>query len=110
MTEEMDAMEIIGRSFRVPDEGIVFKANNKNIKFEPVKTNDRIFNYTQNGSFYILATPFGTFILPMILGVEHTLEECGFKKSQMKFCQLSLTRIMYHLAQEIRLNGIICLL
>ena len=80
MTEEMDAMEIIGRSFRVPDEGIVFKANNKNIKFEPVKTNDRIFNYTQNGSFYILATPFGTFILPMILGVEHTLEECGFKK------------------------------
>ena len=23
MTEEMDAMEIIGRSFRVPDEGII---------------------------------------------------------------------------------------
>ena len=82
MITQLDGMELVGRAFRVPKEGITFKTLNlERINIFPVETNkERVFNYSANKDFYIFAAGFGTFIIPALFGLDELLKGSNFKK------------------------------
>lgn len=81
MITQIDGIELVGRAFKIPKEGITFK-NLKGERFSifPAETNERIFNYSENKDFYIFAAGFGTFIIPALFGLDALLKSFNFKK------------------------------
>ena len=77
----IDGMELVGRAFKIPKEGITFK-NLKGERFNifPAETKGRIFNHSKNKDFYIFAAGFGTFIIPALFGLDALLKSFNFKK------------------------------
>lgn len=80
MMKVFDSIELIGRSFRVPDEGLTFtKLSNRYTVF-PIQTSERIYNHSTSSDFYTFATEFGTYIIPFVFDIEDILKESGFTK------------------------------
>ena len=70
MITQIDGMELVGRAFKIPKEGITFRNYClERFSIFPAETNKRIFNYSENNDFCIFAAGFGTFIIPAFLDV-----------------------------------------
>lgn len=80
MIELMDEIELIGRAFKVPNEGLIFTTLSSRFAVYPTQTNERIYNRSETGEFYIFAAKFGTYIIPFIFGIEELLKKAQFKK------------------------------
>lgn len=78
--KSFDSIELVGRAFKVPSEGLIFtKISNRYTVF-PVQTSERIYNHSRDGSFYIFAAEFGTFIIPFVFGIIDILKSAQFKR------------------------------
>ena len=84
----IDGMELVGRAFKIPKEGITFK-NLKGERFNifPAETKGRIFNHSKNKDFYIFAAGFGTFIIPALFGLDALLKSFNFKRCLTISCR-----------------------
>lgn len=80
MMEVFDSIELIGRSFRVPNEGLTFTKHSSRFVVYPIQTNRRIYNKSEIGDFYIFAAEFGTYIIPFVFDLEDILKDSGFTK------------------------------
>lgn len=81
MITQIDGMELVGRAFKIPKEGITFRNYClERFSIFPAETNERIFNYSENKDFYIFAAGFGTFIIPALFGLDALLKSFNFKK------------------------------
>lgn len=92
MITKVDGVELVGRAFKIPKEGITFK-NLKGERFNifPAETKGRIFNHSKNKDFYIFAAGFGTFIIPALFGLDALLKSFNFKKVSDDILPVRLT-------------------
>lgn len=81
MIKLLDGMEIIGRAFKVPNEGLTFTKLSSRFVVYPIQTSRRIYNKSEIGDFYIFAAEFGTYIIPFVFGLEELLKKFHFKEA-----------------------------
>lgn len=84
--KKIDAVEMIGRSLKIPADGLRIwdVGNQKSYLLHPINFgNLRCFNHSKSGEMYVLVAPFGTFLCPAFIGIETLLEASGFEKFDM---------------------------
>ncbi len=92
MITQIDGMELVGRAFKIPKEGITFRNYClERFSIFPAETNERIFNYSENNDFCIFAAGFGTFIIPAFFGLDELLKIFNFKKVSSDILPVKLT-------------------
>ena len=92
MITQIDGMELVGRAFKIPKEGITFRNYClERFSIFPAESKERIFNYSENKDFYIFAAGFGTFIIPAIFGLDALLKSFNFKKVSDDILPVKLT-------------------
>ena len=92
MITQIDGMELVGRAFKIPKEGITFRNYClERFSIFPAETNKRIFNYSENKDFYIFTAGFGTFIIPALFGIDELLKRFNFKKVSNDILPVMLT-------------------
>lgn len=92
MITQIDGMELVGRAFKIPKEGITFKnLKGERLNIFPAESKERIFNYSENKDFYIFAAGFGTFIIPALFGLDALLKSFNFKKVSDDILPVRLT-------------------
>lgn len=91
MIKLLDGMEIIGRAFKIPNEGLTFTKLSSRFVVYPIQTNRRIYNKSEIGDFYIFAAEFGTYIIPFVFGLEELLKKFHFEKASATELPVSIT-------------------
>lgn len=91
MIKLLDGMEIIGRAFKVPNEGLTFTKLSSRFVVYPIQTSRRIYNKSEIGDFYIFAAEFGTYIIPFVFGLEELLKKFHFKESSAAELPVSIS-------------------
>ena len=92
MITQIDGMELVGRAFKIPKEGITFRNYClERFSIFPAETNKRIFNYSENNDFCIFAAGFGTFIIPAFFGLDELLKIFNSKKVSSDILPVKLT-------------------
>lgn len=91
MIKLLDGMEIIGRAFKIPNEGLTFTKLSSRFVVYPIQTSRRIYNKSGIGDFYIFAAEFGTYIIPFVFGLEELLKKFHFKESSAAELPVSIS-------------------
>lgn len=91
MIKLLDGMEIIGRAFKIPNEGLTFTKLSSRFVVYPIQTNRRIYNKSEIGDFFIFAAEFGTYIIPFAFGLEELLKKFHFEKVSATELPVSIT-------------------
>ena len=91
MIKLLDGLEIIGRAFKIPNEGLTFTKLSSRFVVYPIQTSRRIYNKSGIGDFYIFAAEFGTYIIPFVFGLEELLKKFHFKESSAAELPVSIS-------------------